>query len=349
MALPTGGQKAREEAAKKPFGNFQKTNYFSLKNGESIIIRMIDDSQAWPYVQQHSFVPTKGAPPDWKSEAKDGLPAKKWPEQMNAVCRKQKDEGELIFPEYNGECFICDEMTNPKNKRGKYYPGIKLWARAIVREAIIGTDQMVADGKIRENQVGRMVGFRDKMIDHQETNAEGEAVGPVKKIPEIVVINQGMKNFFGAFQAVWDTYGTVLDRDFKITRVGEGLETNYDIVPMDPIEKDGKRWTLEDPEIKAEYDKFVDLSPIIEEQASDRHFDTFFDTRPGHEHPSSKKDEKKGSAKDSAAKDDEAGVGQSPLSGTEQPEDVPEEQMEGFRERLLAKAGLANNSEPEQG
>jgi hypothetical protein len=336
-----GGQAAREEASKKQFGDFKKTKYLQLKDGESIVIRLIDDSNEWPYVYQHSFVPTKGAPPDWQKDVKDE-DKKKWPTAMGAVCRKQKnpDNGELVFPEYDGECFICDHMENPKNKRGKYYPAVKLWARALVREEVRGTQAAVDKGLCPPSKIGKIIGFRDKMVEEQQTDDEGK-VTSTKKVPEIIVINQSSKNFFGGIQAVWDTYGTVLDRDFRITRRGEGLETEYDIVAMDPMDyrnDQGEvvRWSLEDPEIKAKYEKFVDLEEIISEQASDQRFDTFFDNRPGHEHPQTKKDDEK---RDEAKADHESGVGTQTAAPAAE-DDADPEDVAAMRDRLFAQAGM---------
>jgi hypothetical protein len=350
-----GGEAAREEAGKKQFGSFKKVKYLSLKDKESITIRLIDDSDEWPYVYQHSFVPTKGAPPDWQKDVKDA-DKKKWPTAMGAVCRKQKnpENGELVFPEYDGECFICDHMENQKNKRGKYFPSVKLWARALVREEVRGTQAAVDKGLCPASKIGKIIGFRDKIIDEEQTDSEGKVTG-TRKVPEIIVINQSSSNFFGAIQAVWDTWDTVLDRDFKITRRGEGLETEYDIVAMDPMdykkpildetgaetgEFEVVRWSLEDPEIKAKYDGFVNLEEIISEQASDQRFDTFFDTRPGHEHPASKKNDEK---RDDAKADRESGVGTQAPAAAPAEEDVDAEDVAAMRDRLFQQAGMMGN------
>src|ERR1043165_2670991 len=203
---------------------------------------------------------------------------------MNAVCRKARNEGELVFPEFEGKCFICDEMTgNPSSKNGKYYPSLKLWARAIRRDEIIGTAQMVQQGLIEEYDVNKVVGYQDRMIEVQDTDEKGEKVGEPRKVPDVVVINMGMKNFFGALQACYEAYGTGLDRDYKITRRGTELNTEYDIVPKEPIfepNEKGKqvKFTLENEAVRAPYLDVVDLEAVITEQASDRHYATFFDT-----------------------------------------------------------------------
>jgi hypothetical protein len=343
MVFAKGGKQAREEA-KKALPSFSKTHFFSLADKASCVIRLVDDSPDWIFVPQHGFIPTKGAPKDWKSEGKDGAAAKKWPATMNAVCRKAKNGDDLVFPEHESKCFICDTMRgNPKSKDGKYRPSIKLWARAILRDEVKGTEAMANTinpdtGKpyIKAHEVGKTVGFLDKIIEVQDTDGDGNTVGDPKKVADVVVINMGMKNFFGAFQASFDAYGTVLDRDYRVTRRGEGLETEYDIVPMDPIYTEGPddqatKFTLEDEEIRAPYLELVDLEKVITEQASDRHYATFFDTT--QEIPISNRAKK---AKDEGDEDE---------SGTQQ-EEAPApgpdaEELAAMRDRMMNLAPAA--------
>ena len=333
MAFAKGGQAAREEV-KNSLPHFNRVKYLSLKNGESIFLRLVDDSPDWIYIQQHGFVPTKGAPKDWKSES-----GKKWPESMNAVCRKAKNKGDLVFPEHGGQCFICDEMTgNDRSKDGRYRPSIKLWARAIVRDEIIGTQAMVDTGLIEDHEKNQRVGFQDHEIEVQDTDKDGKPVGDPKKQPEIIVLNMGMQNFFGALQASYDAYGTVLDRDYKITRRGEKLDTEYDIVPMDPImtqdPESGRmvKFTLQADEAREPYEKLLDLEGVITEQASDRHYATFFDTTK--EIPTrAKKD-------DGKAEPDESGTG----TQEEAPEAPSEAELAAMRDRMMGKMAPAAES-----
>lgn len=333
MAFAKGGQKAREET-KKGLPSFAKTHYFSLGDKESVVIRLIDDSPDWIFVHQHSFVPTKGAPEGWDAKGKDGAAPKKWPERMNAVCRKTKNEGDLVFPEFNNECFICDSMTgNKQSKDGKYRGSIKLWARAVIRDEIKGTQAMIDAGlPIKAHEIGTTVGFLDKEIEVQETDEDGKAVGDPKRVPDVVAINMGMKNFFGALQASFDAYGTVLDRDYRITRRGTELDTEYDIVPMDPIMTQDpetgevSKYTLADEDIRAPYLNLLDLEKVITEQASDRHYATFFDTTK--EIPVKAKKDDKGEA-------DESGTG-----GQEKaPEPPKAEDLAKMRDRLMSNTG----------
>lgn len=325
MAFAKGGQQAREEV-KKSLPSFNRVKYLSLEDGESVVLRLIDDSPEWIFIHQHGFVPTKGAPKDWKSES-----GKSWPATMNAVCRKAKNQGDLVFPEHGGKCFICDSMTgNKRSKDGKYRPSIKLWARAIVRDEIKGTQAMVEAGMIEPHEVGQTVGFQDHEIEVQDTDKDGKPVGDPKKQPEIVVINMGMKNFFGALQASYDAYGTVLDRDYRITRRGKELDTEYDIVPMDPIhEKDESsgrmvKFTLQKDEVRERYEKLLNLEEVITEQASDRHYATFFDTT--QEIPTrAKKDDKDSPNEEGTGTQEQAPPGPSTAD------------LEAMRDRMMGK------------
>lgn len=57
-----------------------------------------------------------------------------------------------------------------------------------------------------------------------------------KKYPsrKFVVVKQGMRNFWNSLVGYESEYGTVCDRDYKITRQGGGMDTTYRIVPKSP-------------------------------------------------------------------------------------------------------------------
>jgi hypothetical protein len=224
---------------------------------------------------------------------------------------------------------------NKKTKNGRYYPSIKLWARAVVRDEVLGTKAMLEAGDIEDWEVGQPVGFQDHLIDHEETDKEGKPTGKTVKRPEIVVINQSQQNFFGAVEANALSYGSACDRDYKVTREGSELDTTYSIVAMDPIIEElesGKRrkWSLANAAVKAEYLKHApDLEEVITDQASDEYFARFFDTRV--EAP------KRGKAKEKATEVDEDGVG-SGAAETEDTEDVATD-VADMRARLESRVG----------
>ena len=267
MAFTRGGQQA-EEAAKANRKSFAKVEYLQLEDGETTVIRLLDDSPDWIFVKQHSFVDTKDAPSDMTDEDR-----KKWPAKMNAICRYDKAiDGD--------NCYICDNLTGPKGK--PLSPGVRLWVRAVIREEVKGTQAMADAGDIPESKIGRIVGFRDAEHDVEETDAEGKTTGKTVRRKKMVLINMGMKNFFGALQGYFDMHGTVLDRDYRVTRKGSNVDTDYTIIGCDPIEGFDLN---SDPELRARYEKFAaeqglsvdDLEKMLLNRGSEEYYARFFD------------------------------------------------------------------------
>lgn len=267
MALNRGGKAAEQEAAQRR--TFSKAEYFKLeKSGDSTVLRFIDDSDRWIYIGQHSFVDTKDRPADVKAD-------EKWPDKMSSVCRKDKAfQDPDSTPYYPDGCYICDHMVKPDGK--KFWPQVRLWARAVVREAVLATAEDVASGKYGDVVEGQRLGYRDV-----EQELKDEKTGVTRMVKKIVVVNMGVKNFFGAMQGYHDVYGTALDRDYHITRSGTGTETDYKIVPLDAIPS----FNLKSPELQAKYQQYAvdaqisddDLEKMIVELSSDDYYARFFD------------------------------------------------------------------------
>jgi hypothetical protein len=259
----TKRRKAERDAAQGP-----RVEYFKLRDEDRIVLRMLDDYTEWIYVNQHGFVPTKDAPQDSSEEQK-----KKWPAKMGAVCRHD--------PAFDfADCFICDQMLNDKNK--KYWPTQKFWARALVREGFIGTQEMADQGLIPKNKIGRIAGYVDAEEEVDETDGEGKPTGKKVMRKKFVVINLGMLNFFGHLQGFGEVYGTVLDRDYSIQRKGTDLDTKYSIVALD-VDPD---FDLTNEATREQYEKYAkdagigldDLEKLISKRASDEFYARFFDT-----------------------------------------------------------------------
>lgn len=276
MASPSfrrGGQQAEEAAKQQNLSGNKRNIYFTIKEDRgTAVLRLVDDEKDWIYTRQHSYVPTKGPDESMSDEVKA-----KWPKRSGAVCRHDD-----AFKGVYSDCYICDHM---RKEDGKPYAGsIRLWARAIVRVPVIGTDEHVDMGLIKPHMVGQPVDYDDSMVPDPEGN---------RQIPEVVILNFSMNNFFGALQGYYDVNGTVLDRDFHITRKGTGKDTDYSIIARDPLYKeDGSVYDLRDPEIRAQYENVLDLEAEISRQASDEHYAKYFDpTKPIPELPSRKKDD----------------------------------------------------------
>lgn len=253
-------------------GGFNRTEFFGLDDGETEVIRLLTDFEAvrasdgelaggWPAFRQHQNIPTKPAPSDYKG---------KWPATMPANCRRDPQ-----FADAYSDCYICD-VIGPMLQ---YYkkPGQRYFALAVLREAV--------------KEDGRIVGYKDKTVEVTIKGKDGEE-DRVEKVKAIVVVNMAWKNFFSILNGYASAYGTVLDRDYQITRHGEKLDTTYTVIPLDPIHAnlDGESvpFDLRDDRLMVRYlpraaeigyAKASDerLSEVIAERASDDFYARFFD------------------------------------------------------------------------
>jgi hypothetical protein len=198
-----------------------RTTYFSLQDGERVLLRFLTDLDPHEVngqpvggaivVRQHPATPTRPKPAAYKGE--------RWPSMLSPVCRRELGE----------PCYICDNEV--KNDRGKpILPMSRIFAYAAMREII--------------QEDGRTVGVRD--VTH-----EVERDGVMVTEPVVVVVNQPDRTFFGSMKDAGSVYGTWLDRDYVVTRMGSGLETRYGITPVDAAVSPG--YDLRNPETAALY------------------------------------------------------------------------------------------------
>lgn len=274
-------QEAERKARKAAFG---KTRYFTEltpKSGDTVYIRWLMDDPQLLRTKQHSYVPTKPAPKDKPANVS-------WNDTMGAVCRYTKRaDGQTTW--FN-DCYICDHMTKPDGK--KYWPSDRVWGLAVVRKEVLGTQEMVDQGKIPASRLNTRVGFIDDLIEVDEVK-DGKATGNKVKHKNIVVVNMAVKNFFGQFTEFYRAHGTLLDRDYRITRRGEKTDTEYLSVAMDPIMRPMKNeagevigqevFDLREPKFLNIYEddriNFKELMRIARYQASDEFYARFFDRR----------------------------------------------------------------------
>jgi len=274
--LARGGQQAAERKATEKANrksSFDKDwDWFQLEapssgqtTGESIILRFVTDEPEWIEAKQHGFINTKPAPAD--------LPeGRTWPKTMGAVCRYTLDgDGEPLYD----DCYICDHVQVPgkgklAGKMVKPFASTKLWAVAVVREAVIGTQADVDSGRISARQVGKPAYYQDALIEKEDGS----------KVRQYLVINQSMGNFFDKLLGFASAYGSIVDRDYKITRTGAGTDTDYTIVSLDPMkDEEGDLVDLTDPKFAEDYKPNFDLLKIVLDQAADEYYEWFFDTR----------------------------------------------------------------------
>lgn len=244
-----GGDVAAE-AAKKASASFARTQWFGLKDKESCIVRFLTDADAWITVDQHQQVPTKGKP-----EKHEG----NWPERMGCICRRDQ-----AFTGVFNDCYVCDHVIGHDSKVKKAGP--RTWALACIREEVI--------------EDGKSVGLRDKTREVTRKKPGGkddETETIIEK--DIVVVAMGWKNFWATLQGFAGHYGTVCDRDYKITRSGATTDTTYSIIPLDPITDGNGNKLVVASEWGKRYESDYDLGEIITQQASDEYFARFFDPR----------------------------------------------------------------------
>lgn len=253
-------------------GGFNRTDFFSLDDGSSAVLRFLTDFEAvrasdgelaggWPAFRQHQNIPTKPKPSDYKGN---------WPATMPANCRRDPQ-----FADAYSDCYICD-VIGPTLQ---YYkkPGQRYFALAVLREAV--------------KEDGRIVGYRDQLKEITIKGKDGEE-DRTEKVKAVVVVNMAWKNFFSILNGYASAYGTVLDRDYKVERHGEKLDTTYTIIPLDPTgaNLDGETvpFDLRDDRLMVRYlpraadigyAKASDerLSEVIAERASDDFYARFFD------------------------------------------------------------------------
>lgn len=280
----TGGAEAQArqegEAAARKAARGQNEYLTSLlkDSGDSQIIRWITDEKQLIEVMQH-YVPTKPAPADKPAESK-------WPDKMSAVCRKT--ERRSGRPWYD-DCFVCDHMRDSKGK--EYSRGLRMWGIAVIRKRVVGTKEMVEAETIRPDQVDSVIGMTDDLIEVDEI-VDKKLTGNKVYRKHYVIVNMGLKNFFSQFVqfARPEVYGTLLDRDYLITRTGKDTDTEYRAAPLDVIAKavkddEGKivgtePFDLRNPKFAALYeDHGIDLPKIVKRMMGDEYYGRFFDTR----------------------------------------------------------------------
>jgi hypothetical protein len=125
------------------------------------------------------------------------------------------------------------------------------------------------------------------MEEQPVLDEDGKDTGKVLQVPKIIIVNMGWKNFFGLLSGMAGRWGTVLDRDLRITRHGKGQnDTEYEISPGDPydINFDGQvqRFDLRNEAMmKHFFPNLPNLQRIVAEKASKAYFEKFFLGTPG--------------------------------------------------------------------
>lgn len=265
-------EEAAAEARKAGYSD-GRLPFFGVKDKQTKYIRLLtaaEGDEGWFRFAQHSGVKTKPAPADMEDKSK-------WPTQMGGVCRNDKqfkhEAFDTIFA--TRSCYICENklMSTWGNKVSK--PSNKTWALAVERTQVKGDGSKEMGGPA---MLGKVLGFGDVTEEYEVRDEQGEGTGVMAVRPRIVVINQSFSNFFAPIHYLRTTTGSdERARDFAIRRVGEGKDTEYHVMPLDPtpdLTPDTPAWKRYDDEIAR---REIDLGEIILRQASDEHMARWFD------------------------------------------------------------------------
>lgn len=284
-----------KESAKNSGGAARRMEYFRLKDGESMLVRLLTPMArttpgqpknkheiAWTDMRVHQFATPKPKP-DYLG--KDD----KWPKGISAVCRKDR----VFAKKYNNECLVCDQGDRPAPL---------MFAIAVQREAV------------KDPKSGRITGFRDVMREvmaedddgnyipetdangNPKTREDGKPIYKRETSPAYVLMQMRYNNFYRMWEAQANHY-SLLSRDYEIRRDGEGSDTVYLFQPMDKIvlgadnefglpagtdydmelpvgtDDDGREITLRE----VLYPDMPDIRKIITRQVTDDYFGRWFD------------------------------------------------------------------------
>lgn len=203
-----GGRKglaAVEKAVEssKATGTYSRLNFLGLGEGESIIVRFLTDIDDVVTVKMYELIyGPNGKPsgfvyaPDWFEEEPDK--AVDWVKKFGGKQREKGTTGDPVDP----------KLTE------------RTIAIAVEREEVPVDGE---DGKRRKKT-------QDKFVKVPTKN-DGELEGR-----NFILVKQAHKNFWVHLVQYFHEFGTLCDRDYKITRTGKGFDTSYSIIPKTPDE-----------------------------------------------------------------------------------------------------------------
>lgn len=276
-----GAEGAAAAAEKTSGSNYRRTVYLpKIGKGKSIVLRYLTDYNDLLYAQVHQGAKTKPKPVDYPAD-------RKWPESMKAVCRY--DENLQRAGIYH-DCYICDHKVASVFGRGDFAkPRVRVFALAVLREEIVGSQAMVNQGLIQPNQVSKIVGYRDKMrtvkvprvdANGNEIQQDGKTVFDEVDEPEIVVIDQSMNTWFSFAAAAYQAYGSLCGRDFAVRQEEEGKDVKYPHMPLDRtpgLEPGTDLWNERYMQPLARMGESFHLARVLLRQSSDDYYARFFD------------------------------------------------------------------------
>lgn len=137
-------------------------------------------------------------------------------------------------------------LVDPSNNLVEKYGGKS-------RESFVDPSSALVDPKLVKRAAGVAVlreerpaaGGGIEIVDNLSERTIGGQVYPARYFG---IVRQALRNFWPTLVECASRYGTLTDRDYVIKRMGGGVDTQYSILPCDPI--DGLRTT---EEVQAQY------------------------------------------------------------------------------------------------
>lgn len=273
MAFDKGAQaieqsEKQEAAARKAAYSADRIDYLKVADGDSAHIRLLTPPSEWIKVAQHSYVKTKAAPSGVKS----------WPKGMGAVCRNDKQIG------YD-DCYVCAQNLPSADRSDFAKPSPRCWALAALRKPVRGDGSEALGGPDKQ---GVLLGYTNVLEEYEILDKDRKPTGKRAERLGLVIVNFTWKQLFATFAHSEENYvGGALGRDFKIMRTGQGTDTEYTVLAMDPSEEDAegnilkpgsKGWQLYTDEMKRRgIDPDNQLEKLVMDQASAEHYARWFD------------------------------------------------------------------------
>ena len=156
------------------------------------------------------------------------------------TCHDGKKRSFVCRRELDAECELCADPDTSKK-------------REIALAIAIWREESKKDGKTVYTTKTETV----------EVEEDGKTVSRVE--PWVGIVRQAPKNFWGWFYEAFDKSGTLLDRDFSITRRGKKMETTYQPYPEDKQELDLSKFEPYMP----------DLEEFLTWQSSKEYYDRY--------------------------------------------------------------------------
>ena len=295
----------RDEASKAAFSRLKE---WRIADGETHYLRLVRNGAI--NMDVHQYIPTKEKP------AECNWP--KWPEQMWAVCRRDKafrltDEAGNLLDEYEpdfGDCYIHDHYAGIKGKFGK-----DLSVPAVVGYGLAAIRKVVLDPVTR-----KPMGLADDTFEFRTP------AGDIVTLPKLVIVAQKYSQFWGAIKAAQflPPYN-MCDKDWKIVRKENDLKVTA-LNPTPDLQPGTANWKR--------YEQAIELlgasvEDYLMESASREHYRKFFIVG---ELPEGGYGG--GSDDDDEEKDGKKGKGAPAKPATAE---VDQDQMNAFRESLTTR------------